>query len=178
MRLEKNFPSWFAELRPVYGPYEAAMDRFIKLDKKSFIGKQAAVHESQEGPKLRRVTFSISTDKTDVMGDEPVWAVLPDQFDRNALAIESPHGYGAPRFDINGNATAGVSGQQDGEWTVIGWITSGGYGHTVNLSLAQGYIPANLPADTRFQIEILGQRCDAHVLQEPPFDPTGSKMRS
>ena len=28
MRLEKNFPTWFAELRPIYGPFEGAMDRF------------------------------------------------------------------------------------------------------------------------------------------------------
>ena len=29
MRLEKNFPTWFTELRPIYGPYEADMGRFI-----------------------------------------------------------------------------------------------------------------------------------------------------
>ena len=25
MRLEKNFPTWFAELRPIYGPYEGCL---------------------------------------------------------------------------------------------------------------------------------------------------------
>ena len=40
MRLEKNFPTWFAELRPIYGPFDAAMERFIKLDKNDFIFKR------------------------------------------------------------------------------------------------------------------------------------------
>ena len=30
MRLEKNFPTWFRELRPIYGPFEGSMDRFIR----------------------------------------------------------------------------------------------------------------------------------------------------
>ena len=40
MRLEKNFPTWFRELRPIYGPYEGSMDRFIKLSKSDFIGRE------------------------------------------------------------------------------------------------------------------------------------------
>ena len=42
MRLEKNFPTWFRELRPIYGPFEGSMDRFIKLEKNDFIGREAA----------------------------------------------------------------------------------------------------------------------------------------
>jgi dimethylglycine dehydrogenase len=45
MRLEKNFPTWFRELRPIYGPYEAGMDRFVKLSKNDFIGREAAAKE-------------------------------------------------------------------------------------------------------------------------------------
>jgi dimethylglycine dehydrogenase len=61
MRLEKNFPTWFAELRPVYGPYEASMELFVKLDKADFIGREAAAREHAEGPRLRRVSFVIPT---------------------------------------------------------------------------------------------------------------------
>ena len=31
LRLEKNFPTWYRELRPIYGPFEAGLDRFIDL---------------------------------------------------------------------------------------------------------------------------------------------------
>jgi len=75
MRLEKNFPTWFAELRPIYGPYEADMGRFIKLSKDGFIGRDAAVKEHAEGPRLKRVSFVVDTDNCDVIADEPIWAM-------------------------------------------------------------------------------------------------------
>ena len=70
--------------------------------------------------------------------------------------------------------------QIDGDWRVVGWITSGGYGHFVGKSLAQGYVPAGLLAKrgTEYQIEILGNRYHAAIEVEPPFDPTGAIMRS
>ena len=47
MRLEKNFPTWFRELRPIYGGFEAGLDRFIKLTKNDFIGRDAAMEEKR-----------------------------------------------------------------------------------------------------------------------------------
>ena len=176
MRLEKNFPTWAAELRPIYGPYEGAMERFIKLSTDEFIGKAAAQTEHDNGGTLKRVSFSIDTDNTDVMGDEPIWAKTTTDYG----CIEKPHGYGAPRFDTSGRETPKAITQIDGDWRVVGWITSGGYGHFVEKSLAQGYVPVELlkNTETEYQIEILGRRCNAAIESEPPFDPSGSLMRS
>jgi dimethylglycine dehydrogenase len=64
----------------------------------------------------------------------------------------------------------------DGE--VVGWITSGGYGHCVAKSIALGYVPAALAGGTSgFEIEILGELCAASVAREPLFDPAGDRMR-
>ena len=177
MRLEKNFPTWFAELRPIYGPYEGSMERFIKLEKNHFIGREQAAAEFADGGKLKRVSFTIDTKNTDVMGDEPIWAKTTEDHQ----SIEAPHGYGAPRFDASGNETPKAVTQIDGDWRVVGWVTSGGYGHSVGESLAQGYVPARLAQQTAtnfFEIEILGQRCAAQLIEQPLFDPSGSKMRS
>ena len=185
MRLEKNFPTWFRELRPIYGPFEGAMDRFIKLEKNDFIGREAAAKEHAAGPKLRRVSLVVDADDADVMGDEPIWAKV----DRDYGTVEKPHGYGAPRFDASGKETRGstaatgasaVRGIVDGEWRVVGWVTSGGYAHFVGKSLAQGYVPAALAGDESeglFEIEILGRRRPARINVEPLFDPAGDKMR-
>ncbi len=178
MRLEKNFPSWFAELRPVYGPFEASMERFTKLEKNAFIGRDAALMEYEKGPALKRVAFSIDTEQTDVMGDEPIWANVGET---DYGTIEKPHGYGAARFDAAGKSCPPINSQHDENWRVVGWVTSGGYGHYVKQSLAQGYIPAALATgdgNVQFQIEILGQRYTADLALEPPFDPTGVRMRS
>ena len=186
MRLEKNFPTWFRELRPIYGPFEGSMERFVKLDKNDFIGREAAAKEQQAGPKLRRVSFLVDALDADVMGDEPIWAKVSTDYG----TIEKPHGYGAPRFDKTGQETrisaadegaSSIRGIVDGDWRVVGWVTSGGYAHFVEKSMAQGYVPAALADDESvglFEIEILGKRRPARINVEPPFDPSGEKMRS
>ena len=176
MRLEKNFPTWFAELRPIYGPFEGAMERFIKLNKSDFIGRAAATQELANGPKLRRTSFIISAGTCDVMGDEPIWAKTSKTFD----TIDPPHGHGAPRFDADGTEITGVNPQRDGDWQVIGWVTSGGFGHSVGASMAQGYIPTDmseLTSEGMFEIEILGERRAAKIAIDAPFDPMGERMR-
>ncbi|MBV8496321.1 MAG: aminomethyltransferase family protein, partial [Gammaproteobacteria bacterium] len=140
LRLEKNFPTWFRELRPIYGPFEAGLERFVDLAKGDFIGREAALGEKASGGALRRVTFVVAATDADVLGDEPIW-----------------HGE-----------------------RVVGWVTSGGYGHFVGRSLAQGYLPRELAADTSegaFAIEILGERRAATVTPQPLFDPQGARMR-
>jgi dimethylglycine dehydrogenase len=141
MRLEKNFPTWYRELRPIYGVFEGGLDRFVDLAKGDFIGREAAVREHESGGTLRRVSFVVDAGDADVLGDEPIWH-------------------------------AGK---------VIGWVTSGGYGHYVDRSLAQGYVPRELAGDhgeRAFEIEILGERRTATIISEPLFDPTGARMRS
>ena len=176
MRLEKNFPTWFAELRPIYGPYEGAMDRFIKLSKNDFIGRNAAAKEHENGGKLRRVSFLIEEGTCDVMGDEPIWAKTTESFD----TITPAPGHGVDRHDAKGNALPRPDPQVDGDWRVVGWVTSGGYGHYVKSSMAQGYVPRAL-AETAdegfFEIEILGERRKARIAIDPPFDPSGARMR-
>ena len=178
MRLEKNFPTWFAELRPIYGAYEGSMDRFVKLSKNQFIGRQAATEEQEHGPKVRRVSLIIDADDTDVMGDEPVWARVGD---KEFGLVSPPHGYGAQRFDADGQPTSAPSSQRDGDWRVVGWVTSGGYGHWVEMSLAQAYVPAEfceVADEGLFEVEILGRRFAARIAVDPPFDPAGERMRA
>ncbi|MEQ8297247.1 MAG: FAD-dependent oxidoreductase [Nitratireductor sp.] len=186
MRLEKNFPTWFRELRPIYGPFEGAMERFVKLEKNDFIGRDAAAKEAKDGPALRRVSMIVDALDADVMGDEPVWARVKG---KDFGTVEPPHGYGAPRFDASGAETrlskadhgaSSVRGIHDGDWSVVGWVTSGGYAHHVGLSMAQAYVPAALAdqeSENLFEIEILGERRPARITVEAPFDPGGDKMR-
>ena len=62
---------------------------------------------------------------------------------------------------------------------VIGWVTSGGFGHGVGKSLAMGYIEkAHACATGGFEIEIIGDRRPALLLAAPAYDPEGVKMRS
>ena len=60
----------------------------------------------------------------------------------------------------------------------ISYITSGGYGHSVEKSLAMTYLPVELiDEDTELEVEILGEFHQASVVMKPLYDPSGSKMR-
>ncbi len=74
LRLEKNYGSWAREYRPVYGPLEAGLERFVALTKEAdFIGKVAAAKETETGGKLRLRAFVVEAQDADPMGDEPIW---------------------------------------------------------------------------------------------------------
>ena len=138
MRLEKGFGSWAREYRPIYGPEEAGLGRFVRLEKNDFIGRDAAAAERKAGGERRLALFSVDAKDADAFGDEPVWH----------------------------------------RGKVVGWVTSGGYGHTTGKSLALAYVPRALAAATDgFEIEIIGERRPARVLPAPPHDPKGERMR-
>jgi dimethylglycine dehydrogenase len=139
MRIEKSFGGWAREYRPIYGPYEAGLGRFVDLKKGAFVGRTAAVEEKESGGSLRLVAFSVEAADADAIGDEPIWH----------------------------------------EGKVVGWVTSGAYGHSVQRSLALGYIPASVAnATSGFEIEIIGERRKAERLATPAFDPSGARMRA
>ncbi|MEQ8355972.1 MAG: FAD-dependent oxidoreductase [Kiloniellaceae bacterium] len=64
---------------------------------------------------------------------------------------------------------------RDGE--VVGWVTSGGYAHYVEKSVALAYLPVEQAmGGGGFEIEILGGRRPAELQPEPLFDPTRARM--
>ena len=138
LRIEKSFGTWAREYRPIYGPYEAGLGRFVDLHKGEFIGRSAAAEEKSGGGALRLVAFKVEATDADALGDEPIW--------------------------------------HDGG--VVGWVTSGSFGHRVGASLALGYVPAALAVtDGGFEIEIIGERHRA-VRVDAAYDPRGALMRS
>ena len=73
MRIEKSFGGWAREFRPIYGPFEAGLDRFVDFKKGEFIGRSAAAEEKESGGALRLVTFGVEATDADALGDEPIW---------------------------------------------------------------------------------------------------------
>jgi dimethylglycine dehydrogenase len=138
LRIEKSFGTWAREYRPIYGPYEAGLGRFVDLKKGEFIGRSAAAEERDSGGSLRLLGFKVDAADADALGDEPIW--------------------------------------YDGK--VVGWVTSGAFGHRVGASLALGYVPAAVAAADGFEIEIIGERHKAVRLAAAAFDPSGALMRA
>ena len=83
------------------------------------------------------------------------------------LAIEATEAYatgGEPVFLPDG--------------TPVGQVSSGAYGHSVGMSLAIAYLKAGKvnPGDA-VEVAILGRPHRAVVLDRPPFDPDGTRLR-
>jgi dimethylglycine dehydrogenase len=62
---------------------------------------------------------------------------------------------------------------------MIGRTTAGAYGHVVGKSLALAYVKPTVAAPgTALEIEILGERRNAKVIQESPWDPQNTRLRA
>ena len=77
----------------------------------------------------------------------------------------------------NADATGGEPIFKDGKG--IGRVTSGTYGYTVGMSLALGYIKSGTAAPgDEVEVMVLGQPHKGRILEGPPFDPEGEKLRA
>jgi dimethylglycine dehydrogenase len=73
MRMEKSFGNWTREYRPIYGPGEAGLGRFLDFKKGDFVGRAAALEESRQGGARRLITLTIDGTEADAVGDEAVF---------------------------------------------------------------------------------------------------------
>ncbi|WP_298855811.1 FAD-dependent oxidoreductase [uncultured Ruegeria sp.] len=63
--------------------------------------------------------------------------------------------------------------------TIVGYTSSGGYGYSVNASLALGFLkPEHIDPKAEYTIRIIGKDRKARLQSTPPFDPEGMRMRA
>lgn len=149
MRLEKSYRAWKVDLDHEYSPLRSGLGRFVDLDKPAFPGRDALVAEASRAHEDVFVTLIVSAEGADGKHDERV---------ANTDAI-----YGCPLM------SDGAS---------IGYVTSGGYGHRTEQSIALGYVkPEFANEGTELDIEILGIRRHTHVVAESPYDPENAALR-
>ena len=75
----------------------------------------------------------------------------------------------------NADATGGEPIFMNGKG--IGRVSSGAYGYSVGMSLALGYVKEAAPGD-RVEVMVLGRPHKARILDAPPFDPEGARLRA
>ncbi len=79
---------------------------------------------------------------------------------------------GGPPVPIVGNEPIRLLGR------IVGRVLSGGYGYTVNRTIAYGYLPQPDGAlGAEAEIGVLGQWLPATVVREPIHDPSGDRIR-
>jgi 4-methylaminobutanoate oxidase (formaldehyde-forming) len=78
-----------------------------------------------------------------------------------------------PRRVALGNEPVRVGGE------IVGRVTTGGYGYTVERSIAYAYLPPGAAEPgTGIEVEIFGSWVSGEVADEPLFDPKGERIRA
>ena len=78
---------------------------------------------------------------------------------------------GNPAHVVLGNEPVRIDGE------IAGRVTSGGYGYSVDASIAYAYVPPDAKPGTAVEIGLFGKWLAAEVVAEPLFDPSGARVR-
>ncbi len=120
----------------------------------------------EDSPFEAGLGFAVKLDKGAFVGrDALVERTEPERLLR-CLTLEDP------RAVALGSEPVRIGGE------LVGRVTSGGYGYTVDRSIAYAYVPAEHDVGTKVEVEIFGEWVDGEIAQEPLFDPDGERIRS
>ena len=110
--------------------------------------------------------FAVKLDKGDFIGRD---ALLEKQEPERRLACLV---LDDPRSVALGSEPVRVDGR------LVGRVTSGGYGYTVDRSIAYAYLPtADAEVGTAVAVEIFGDWIGGEVAEAPLYDPAGIRLR-
>ncbi len=88
LRIEKAYRGWGAELTNEVTMIDADMERFLKLDKDDFMGKEATLAQTAEERSLQLIYFEVAASNSDVRGNEPIFK------DDRCVGLTTSGGYG------------------------------------------------------------------------------------
>jgi 4-methylaminobutanoate oxidase (formaldehyde-forming) len=89
LRLEKGYKHWSADITPDNTPFEAGLGFCVKMNKASFLGKDALAKQNETGLTKKLVMFSIDDPDPLIYHDEPIYR-------DDELASENTHGVFSP----------------------------------------------------------------------------------
>jgi glycine cleavage system T protein len=112
------------------------------------------------------LSFAVKLDKGDFIGREALVAAGGPERALCCLTLEDS------RAIALGSEPVRV------EEELVGRVTSGGYGYTVERSIAYAYLPAGHAVGTEVAVEIFGEWVPGVVAEEPLFDPKGDRIRA
>lgn len=122
----------------------------------------------EETPYEAGIGFAVRPDGRDFLGRDALVAARAAGPRRRlrCLVLDDP------RSVCLGNEPVRIEG------TVVGRVTSGGYGFAVARSIAYAYLPPTVGIGARGEIDVFGTWVGFEVAREPLWDPAGERIRS
>lgn len=88
LRLDKGYRGWKVDIEAGYSPFEASLDRFVSLQKPSFVGRDALVAEQARGTSQRFVSLTL-----DEAGDADAFFCSPVLKGRETVGLVTSGGW-------------------------------------------------------------------------------------
>jgi glycine cleavage system aminomethyltransferase T/glycine/D-amino acid oxidase-like deaminating enzyme len=121
----------------------------------------------EETPFEAGLGFAVKLDKGEFIGRDALLEAEEPERRLACLVLDDP------RAVALGSEPVRVEGE------LVGRVTSGGYGYTVERSIAYAYLPAEATTpSTGVEVEIFGEWIAGSVAEEPLFDPKGERIRA
>jgi 4-methylaminobutanoate oxidase (formaldehyde-forming) len=121
----------------------------------------------EETPYEAGLSFAVKLDKGEFVGRSALLERHEPERRLSCLVLADPHSVALGSEPV----------RVDGE--LAGRVTSGGYGYTVEKSIAYAYLPsAHAIPGQPVEVEIFGEWVAGEVAAEPLFDPSGDRIRA
>lgn len=163
LRIEKALPLYGPDISEAYTPFHLGLDRWIRFDKRDFIGRAALLDQQEMGLEQRWVGLSLESDRPASL-DDPIYNVADLKNFRERYFTGPESGELEDAFQAGGHQ--------------VGRITSSANGYTVGKMLALGFVDTAFAwPGAKLVVNAGGRPVLATVTPTPFFDPAGMRMR-
>ncbi|MEM9206364.1 MAG: FAD-dependent oxidoreductase [Pseudomonadota bacterium] len=151
------------------GLVEYGYNALLSLRLEKSFGIWSAEFTQAYTPRMTGMDRWIAWDKGDFIGRDAAIAERDGPDPDQVLVTLDVKANGA---DASGYEPIWANGER------VGFVTSGGYGHTVDKSMAMALVkPEHAAAGTDLSVHIVGKERGATVIPPSPYDPKGLAMR-
>ncbi len=163
LRIEKALPLYGNDVNENYTPFHVGLERWIRFDKRDFIGREALLRVQEQGLNERWVGLVL---------ESPGPAAYPQP-------VYSISDVATFRERIHSGSEAAAYRDTLARSQQVGYVTSSARGHTVGQTLALAYVKSQYAwPGCKLLVDINGRLSLATVTSTPFFDPQGVRLRA
>ncbi len=163
LRLEKGYPLYGPDISPEITPFHLGLERWIKFEKRDFLGREALLKVQERGIAERWVGLTVDADVPLKPGDK-LYAVSDLAVFKDLIESGPEAGQAEDRV---------AAGHQ-----AVGRVTSSARGHSVGKILAAGYVrTTHSYPGARLAAVVNGRARACTVAPMPFFDPDNARLR-
>ena len=163
LRIEKALPLYGPDIDETRNPFQLGLNRWIRFDKRQFIGRDALLQIQDMGLDERWTGMELDS-KVPAKTGERIFSIADISTVREKMFTGSEAG---DEFDIE---TAGE---------LVGEVTSSAVGHSLEKTLALGFVRVtHTYPGAQLLVEVNGRPTLAKVVNTPFFDPGGVRLRA